>query len=118
LKTLDEVEARTILNGTNTPGDATSSFIITTPGSYYPVGNIAGTSGKHGISIQANDVALDLNGFALIGGTGLCGIHVPHAQSDLRGRRLYCQQLREQCELSRDHRAGRVLSHRQYLLSQ
>ena len=81
MKTLDEVEARIIVNGTNTPGDATSSFIITAPGSYYLVGNVTGKTGKHGISIRANDVALDLNGFALIGGTGLCGIHVPQAQS-------------------------------------
>ena len=81
MKTLDEVEARIIVNGTNTPGDATNSFIITAPGSYYLVGNITGVTAKHGISIRANDVALDLNGFALMGGTGLYGIHVPHAQS-------------------------------------
>jgi len=82
LKTLDEVEARTIVNGSNTPGDATSSFVITSPGSYYLIGNIIGTAGKHGISIRANDVTLDLNGFALIGGgTGSCGVNVPHAQS-------------------------------------
>jgi parallel beta-helix repeat protein len=82
LKTLDEVEARIIVNGSNTPGDAANSFIITAPGSYYLVGNIVGARGKHGISIRANDVTLDLNGFALIGsGTGLCGVHVPNAQS-------------------------------------
>ena len=81
MKTLDEVEARVIVNGTNTPGDATNSFIITAPGSYYLVGNLTGKTGKHGISIRANDVSLDLNGFALIGGGGSCGIHVPHAQS-------------------------------------
>ena len=82
MKTLDEVEARTIVNGSNTPGDASSSFIIAAPGSYYLIGNVNGAAGKHGISIRANDVTLDLNGFALVGGgIGTCGVKVPHAQS-------------------------------------
>jgi hypothetical protein len=68
LKTLDEVEARIIVNASSTPGDVTNSFIIKAAGSYYLTGSITGVAGKHGISIQANDVTLDLNGFALIGG--------------------------------------------------
>lgn len=67
MRTLDQVEPRTIVNAANTPGDATSLFIIRTAGSYYLTGNIAGESGKHGISIQAADVTLDLNGFAVVG---------------------------------------------------
>jgi len=82
MKALDQVEARTIVNATNTPGDGANSFIISAPGSYYLTGNITGTASKHGISIQANDVTLDLNGFALIsGGGGVRGVNVPVAQS-------------------------------------
>ena len=62
-----QVEARTIVNAANTPGDASNSFVISQPGSYYLTGNINGSGGKNGISIQADGVTLDLNGFALIG---------------------------------------------------
>src|SRR5688572_9252641 len=61
MKTLDQVEARTIVNATNTPGDGTSTYIISAPGSYYLSGNITGAPGKHGISIVASNVTLDLN---------------------------------------------------------
>ena len=67
MKTLDQVEARTIINAANTPGDATNSFIISAPGSYYLTGNITGVASKRGINIAASDVTLNLNGFALIG---------------------------------------------------
>ena len=82
MKTLDQIEARTIVNANNTPGDANNSFIISQPGSYYFTGIITGESGKHGISIQADDVTLDLNGFALIsgGGAAVRGINVPTAK--------------------------------------
>ena len=83
MKTLDQVEARTIVNATNTPGDAANSFIISAPGSYYLTGNLTGEANKHGISIQANDVSLDLNGFALInaGDNGRIGVNVPVNQT-------------------------------------
>jgi hypothetical protein len=73
MKTLDQVEARKIVNATNTPGDATHLFIISTSGSYYLTGNITGVSGKHGIAISADNVTLDLNGFALVGPGSLNG---------------------------------------------
>jgi len=50
-KTLTEVEPRTAINTTNTPGDADSLFKITQPGSYYLTGNITGVAAKHGIEI-------------------------------------------------------------------
>ena len=85
MKSLAQVEARIIVNATNTPGDAANTFIISVPGSYYLTGNATGVLGKHGISIQASDVTLDLNGFALIsGGTGAApvrGVDVPAAQT-------------------------------------
>jgi hypothetical protein len=70
MKSLDQIEARIIVNAANTPGNSTNTFIINAPGSYYLTGNITGASGKHGISIQTNDVTLDLNGFSIISGGG------------------------------------------------
>ena len=51
MKRLDEIEARTIVNAANTPGNGTNTFIINAPGSYYLTGNLTGAAGKHGISI-------------------------------------------------------------------
>ncbi len=87
MKSLDQIEARTIVNAANTPGDSANQFIIIAPGSYYLTGNITGVSGKSGISIRADNVTLDLNGFALIGVTGsFSGITVPAAHQNLRIR--------------------------------
>jgi len=61
---------RTEINETNTPGSSSSLFRITQPGSYYLGGNITGVVGKHGIEIDADEVTLDLNGFALLGVAG------------------------------------------------
>ena len=66
-KPLSEVEPRTAINAANTPGDATSLFRITQPGSYYLTGNITGVVGKQGIAIAASGVTLDLMGFDLAG---------------------------------------------------
>ncbi len=75
MKTLDQVEPRTVVNAANTPGSSNSLFRITAPGSYYLTGDIIGVSGKHGIEIAATNVTLDLNGFSLIGVPGsLIGI--------------------------------------------
>lgn len=48
-------------------GDATAVYVISAPGSYYLRGNINGVAGRSGIKIAASNVALDLNGFALVG---------------------------------------------------
>lgn len=73
-KTLSEVEPRTAISGTNTPGDADSLFKITQPGSYYLTGNITGVSGKHGVKIAVGangpSVTIDLMGFELAGVPG------------------------------------------------
>ena len=70
-KTLGEVEPRTAINATNTPGDAESLYRITQPGSYYLTGSLTGVVGKHGIVIAASDVTLDLMGFDLRGVAGM-----------------------------------------------
>jgi hypothetical protein len=84
MKTLAQVEPRIIVNAANTPGNASNTFIISQAGSYYLTGNITGASGKHGISIQADDVTLDLNGFTINSGGGgtFRGVNVPAAQTN------------------------------------
>ena len=79
MKTLVEVEPRTIVNAENTPGDADSVFRIASSGSYYLQGNITVITGESCIEIAADDVTLDLMGFEIRGfdaGT-LSGIRVP-----------------------------------------
>jgi parallel beta-helix repeat protein len=70
MKSLDQIEARTPVDATHTPGNGIALFAITNPGSYYLTGNLIGATKMHGISIQTNDVTLDLNGFQMIGGSG------------------------------------------------
>ena len=65
MKSLDQIEPRTIVNAVNTPGDAGDMFVISQPGSYYLTTNLIATALKNGITITANNVTLDLNGFAL-----------------------------------------------------
>src|SRR5450432_723267 len=85
MKSLDQVEARTVINATNTPGDgAANQFIISQPGSYYLSGNISGVSGKSAILVTANNVTIDLNGFSLVGIAGsLYGVRVPAVINNL-----------------------------------
>lgn len=84
MKTLVEVEPRIAVNATNTPGDADSVFRIAASGSYYLTGNITGVAAKKGIEIAANNVSLDLRGFALIGAAGsLDAVQAPALQRNL-----------------------------------
>jgi parallel beta-helix repeat protein len=89
MKSLDQVEARTIVNAANTPGDANNLFIITNSGSYYLTTNLVGVSGKSGIEITANNVTLDLNGFAVQGAgeeDETYGIVIPGARTNITVR--------------------------------
>ena len=87
MKSLAQIEPRTIVNSANTPGDGTSLFIISQPGSYYLTTNLVGVSGKNGINIAANCVTLDLNGFALLGGPGSSSaIYILGAQTNITVR--------------------------------
>ena len=70
MKTLDQVEARIPIDAVHTPGDGVSLFVISQPGSYYLTGGITGVSGKAGIAVLADNVSIDLNGFALAGVPG------------------------------------------------
>ena len=61
MKSLDQIEARTLISS--------APFTITNSGSYYLTTNLIGVAYYNGINIAANNVTLDLNGFALIGAT-------------------------------------------------
>ena len=62
MKTLDQVEARTPI--------ASLPVTIGQSGSYYLTGNLQGVSGQSGITINADNVTIDLNGYALVGVAG------------------------------------------------
>src|SRR6185295_16428367 len=56
MKTLDQVEARTLISS--------APFTISQPGSYYLTANLTVSSGN-AITIAASGVTLDLNGFTI-----------------------------------------------------
>jgi hypothetical protein len=59
-------------------------YTITNGGSYYLTGNLTGVSGQSGITVNANDVSIDLNGFNLTGvGSSVHGIVVSASVRDL-----------------------------------
>src|SRR5262245_39350080 len=77
MKTLTEVEPRTPIGLTTTPGDPDSLYKITQPGSYYLTGNVQGVAGKMGIEVVASHVTIDLRGFEMVGVAGsLAGIDI------------------------------------------
>ncbi len=62
----------------------TLPYTISQPGSYVLTSNLTGSNGLDGFIIDADDVTLDLNGFALVGVTGsLDGVHVDGAHSNI-----------------------------------
>ena len=60
-------------------------FNITTQGSYYLTANLTAAGSGQGITISADNVTLDLNGFALIGGGSgqVAGINVSGAHKNI-----------------------------------
>jgi hypothetical protein len=60
-------------------------FKITAQGSYYLTANLIATGSNAGITISADNVTLDLNGFSLVGGGSgsVAGINVPAAQKNI-----------------------------------
>lgn len=62
MKSLAQVEPRTPISSL--------PFTINNPGSYYLTANLTGVSPTNGITVAANNVSVDLNGFALVGATG------------------------------------------------
>jgi len=81
MKSLSEVEPRTPISSL--------PYTIAQPGSYYLTGNLSVSSAIDGITVQANDVTIDLNGFDLNGnGVGANGI-TQGASPPLRNWRVY-----------------------------
>jgi hypothetical protein len=76
MKTLTEVEPRIAINATNTPGNASFKFRISRAGSYYLTENVEQSSGAGGIEIAAQNVTLDLNGFAVLSTAPSSGIGI------------------------------------------
>jgi hypothetical protein len=64
MKTLDEVEPRIPLNSDTAPGDPTSFYKITSPGSYYLTETIT-VNFKHAIVIDCDNVTVDLMGHTI-----------------------------------------------------
>ena len=67
MRSLDQIEARTPINATTTPGNSGAQFIISTAGSYYLTGNVTGVASKIGIAVAVSDVTIDLAGFTMTG---------------------------------------------------
>jgi len=64
------------------PGSATALHVISEPGSYYLTGNIQGVPAKDGIQIDADNVTLDLCGFAIQGVSGSgSGVSTPDGRA-------------------------------------
>lgn len=62
MKTLAQIEPRTPIGAL--------PFAITAPGSYYLTGNLVGAADEDGITVEANDVTIDLGGFVMAGVPG------------------------------------------------
>jgi hypothetical protein len=71
MKTLDQIEPRTPIPGSTTQ---VSTFTITQSGSYYLTGDRLCNS--TGISVEANNVTIDLCGFSLVGNNTGSGIYM------------------------------------------
>ena len=85
MKTLDQIEPR--LDVTKLTGDANNVFIISSSGSFFLSQNVTGVSNKNGIAILANNVTLDLNGFAVSGVAGSRnGINLPLGETNVAVR--------------------------------
>ena len=77
MKTLQQIEPRTPISSV--------PVVITTSGSYYLTTNLNAVSGN-GITISANNVSLDLNGFALTASGAGTGITLPSTQTNVTVR--------------------------------
>ncbi len=79
MKTLEQVEPRTPISSL--------PFTIDASGSYYLTKDLTGVSGQSGITVSADNVTLDLNGFALIGVAGsIHGIVFPVVRNNFAVR--------------------------------
>ena len=59
MKTLEQIEPRTPISS--------AGYVISNSGSYYLTSNLTAGAGEVGITVSADDVTIDLNGFTLTG---------------------------------------------------
>ncbi len=77
MKTLDEIHAKVADAGEKRTPISAIPFTITQPGSYYLTGNLSTALAVDGISIDAKNVTIDLNGFRMTGnGSGKAAINI------------------------------------------
>jgi hypothetical protein len=62
-------EARIAIGPDTTPGDVGAYYVISAPGSYYLTANVTANVARTSIRIDSGDVTVDLNGYAVIGGS-------------------------------------------------
>jgi hypothetical protein len=81
MKTLAQIEPRTPISGP-------LPLTISSAGSYYLTTNLTGVAGTNGITIVANNVTLDLNGFTLQGVVlaSLTGLYVSGTRTNITVR--------------------------------
>ncbi|HWX23277.1 MAG TPA: right-handed parallel beta-helix repeat-containing protein [Candidatus Binatia bacterium] len=84
MKTLAQIEPRTPISSL--------PFTISAPGSYYVTTNLTGPGGPAGITVAADDVTIDLNGFFLAGllggGNSAIGVSGTHTNLTVRNGSL------------------------------
>lgn len=85
MKSLDQIEPRIPIDALHTPGNGESAYVITNSGSYYLTTNLNTAFGTaYLITITANNVAIDLRGFSLLGNlTTPYGIAAPNFQTNV-----------------------------------
>ncbi len=76
MKSLGQIEPRTPISS--------APFTINQSGSYYLTTNVLGVAGTNGITINADNVTVDLHGFALIANGGNRGVYVPNPARNIR----------------------------------
>jgi parallel beta-helix repeat protein len=80
MKTLEQIEPRTPISS--------ADYVIFNSGSYYLTSNLTGVALQNGITVNADDVTIDLNGFTLIGSGATSG-HGIYQASALRNLRVH-----------------------------
>ncbi len=80
MKTLDEIHAKVADAGEKRTPISSLPFTINQPGSYYLANNLSTALAVDGISIDAKNVTIDLNGFRMTGnGSGKAAINITNA---------------------------------------
>lgn len=86
MKSLSQIDAHITQIGDKRIAISAAGTVINTPGSYYLTANITAAAGGNGIQVAADNVTIDLNGFAIIGqGTSgtPAGIAITETHSNL-----------------------------------